>query len=201
MPSILYWQFTNCHLEKNIFRFVFPICDGDSVPRCKKISFDITAFSIAKKTNNQGDEFFAFQFSQETLVFMVCPHYASNDVTNILTYDFLLLSADFSPCTQPISSTQTWWAPDTIDQCEPQALDHTVSAENTPPHRPNEQACSQMSMHGATKRMGGGKSTHARRYTQSFRDHAFHNITYKYNYNCCCCLGSCHLCEGLEACC
>lgn len=77
-------------------------------------------------------------------------------MTGILTYDFPLLSCDCLPCAQPISCTQTWWVPDTIDQCEPQALNHTKSAESAPPYRPNEQACS--GTHRAKK-----KKTHERK--------------------------------------
>lgn len=131
-------------------------------------------------------------------------------MTSILTYDFPLLSCDCLPCAQPISCTQTWWVPDTIDQCEPQALNHTKSAESAPPYRPNEQACS--GTHRAKKIKNknaweeANPCTHGTRentnkYTPSFRDHTLHNITYKYNYNCCCYSGSWRLCGGLEACC
>lgn len=46
-----------------------------------------------------------------------------------------------------------------------------------------------------------GTRENTNKYTPSFRDHTLHNITYKYNYNCCCYSGSWRLCGGLEACC
>lgn len=87
---------------------------------------------------------------------------------------------------------------------EPRALNQTKSAESTPPHRPNEQGCSEMSTHRAkTHKMEANPHTHRQRAMQTstlclfVNIHSKHNHTYEYNYNCCCYSGSRRLCGGM----